>query len=424
MITGSSVTNPMLTQMGRLQVATFDTDIGRPAPGARILVSPSGSPDNVIDEIISNDEGQTDTLELSAPPEELSIVPEERYQPYSTYDLTVELPGYEPVFIEGVQILPNRTAIQNVRMVRQGEAPATQDIPINPHTLWANFPPKTPEEEVKEIPFSQGFVVLPKPVVPEYIVVHTGAPSSGGTNRWIRFPDYIKNVASCEIYATWNDAAIRANILAILSFTLNRIYTEWYRSKGYDFQITNSTSYDQAFSYGRNIFDNISQIVDEMFTTYITRPGIRQPLFSQYCDGRRVSCPNWLSQWGSQELSQQGLNAVSILKHYYGQDIYLMQADRVAGVPQSYPGAPLQTGSTGDAVRTIQEQLNAVSNNFPSIPKVRVDGVFGENTRNAVQTFQRTFNLTADGIVGLGTWYRLSNIYVSVADLAEGVPRG
>ena len=325
--------------------------------------------------------------------------------------------------IEGVQILAGTTALQDVRMAPAAGEGREQSIDIYDHTLWGEFPPKTPEEEVKPLPDAEGFVVLPRPVVPEFIAVHTGVPSSGGQNHWIYFKDYIKNVCSCEIYSTWPESSIRANVLAILSFTLNRVYTEWYRSKGYDFQITNSTSYDQAFTYGRNIFDNISRIVDDIFTTYITRPGIRQPLFTQYCDGRRVTCPNWMTQWGSKELGEQGTPAIDILKHFYGQDIYLVQAERVSGVPRSFPGAPLQVGSAGESVRVIQEQLNAISNNYPLISKVRVDGIFGKNTRLAVETFQRIFNLADDGIEGLATWYRLSNIYVSVTNMASGTPR-
>lgn len=417
--------SPTWTERGRLRVACFNTHVGQPAPGARITVSAAGNPDRVIEQMTTDAVGQSITIDLSAPPAALSLSEaDERYKPYSTYDLSVELPGFDPVRIEGVQILAGETALQDVRMTPvRGSTGQTQSISIYPHTLWGTFPPKTPEEEVKHLPEAEGFVVLPKPVVPEYIVVHTGAPGSSAQNHRILFKDYIKNVASCEIYSTWPDSTIRANVLAILSFTLNRVYTEWYRAKGYDFQITNSTSYDQAFTYGRNIFDNISRIVDDIFTTYITRPGIRQPLFAQYCDGRRVTCPNWMTQWGSKELGEQGAAAIDILKHFYGQDIYLVQAERVAGVPESYPGTPLQVGSTGEAVRTVQEQLNAVAGNYPLIPKVRVDGIFGESTREAAETFQRIFNLSDDGIVGLSTWYKLSNIYTSVTNMASGTPR-
>jgi len=283
-----------------------------------------------------------------------------------------------------------------------------------------DFPPKIPEDEVKPLPESGGFVVLPEPVIPEFVIVHQGVPSDNSAqNVWVPFKDYIKNVASCEIYSTWPDASIRANVLAILSFTLNRVYTEWYRGKGYDFTITNSTAFDQAFTYGRNIFQEIATVVDEIFTTFITRPGIRQPLLTQYCDGSRVQCPNMMSQWGSKNRADEGYDAIGILRYYYGQDIFLMQAEKVSGVPMSYPGTALQTGSTGPSVRMIQEQLNAISNNYPAINKIRVDGVFGEQTRTAVETFQKIFNLPQTGIVDFGTWYQISNIYVAVTKIAE-----
>jgi peptidoglycan hydrolase-like protein with peptidoglycan-binding domain len=263
-------------------------------------------------------------------------------------------------------------------------------------------------------------VVLPEPVVPEYVVVHAGPPDwEGAPEYWIPYSDYIKNVASSEIYATWPEEAIKANVLAINSFTLNRVFTEWYRGKGKSFTITNSTSYDHYFVYGRNIFDEISRVVDDLFTTYITRPGIRQPLLAQYCDGRKVSCPDWMTQWGSKDLAEQGYAAIDILKHFYGYEIYLSEAKQVQGVPSSYPGSALRTGSEGNDVRTIQEQLNAVAKKYPAIPKQRVDGVFGETTRKAVETFQRVFHLTADGVVGRSTWYKLSNVYVAVTRMAE-----
>ena len=264
-------------------------------------------------------------------------------------------------------------------------------------------------------------MVLPEVVIPEFIVVHAGRPTDASApNYYVPFKDYIKNVACCEIYANWPEETLKANIWAIISLTLNRVYTEWYRGQGFNFTITNSTAFDQAFTYGRNIFDEISNVVDNIFNSYITRPGIRQPLFTQYNDGKRVNNPGWLSQWGSKYLGDQGRDAVSILKNYYGPNIYLENANKVAGVPSSYAGTPLQTGSVGPDVRTIQEQLNAISNNYPAIPKVRVDGIFGPETRNAVIEFQKIFNMPQTGIVDFATWYRISFIYVAVAGLATG----
>lgn len=409
-----------ITDQGRLQVSAFATDVAKPAQNANVVIT-STVTNQVVDELQTDTSGQSAIIDLTAPPVDFSLEPESQVRPYSEYDVSVNLEGYEPVNLTGVQILPNVTALQNVNLrpiVRDEVQP--NDIYIQAHTLWGDFPPKIPEDEVKPLPESGGFVVLPEPVIPEFVVVHLGVPSdTSAQNVWVPFKDYIKNVASSEIYSTWPDASIRANILAILSFTLNRVYTEWYRGKGYDFTITNSTAFDQAFNYGRNIFQEIATVVDEMFTTFITRPGIRQPLLTQYCDGSRVQCPNMMSQWGSKTLGDQGYDAIGILRYYYGQDIFLMQAEKVSGVPMSYPGTTLQTGSTGPSVRMIQEQLNAISNNYPAINKIRVDGVFGEQTRTAVETFQKIFKLPQTGIVDFGTWYQISNIYVAVTKIAE-----
>lgn len=233
------------------------------------------------------------------------------------------------------------------------------------------------------------------------------------------YKDYIKNVASSEIYSTWDEAAIRANVLAIQSFVLNRVFTEWYRNKGYNFTITNSTRYDQAFNYGRTIYEDISIIVDEMFTNYIKREGEIQPLFAQYCDGRNVVCPNWLSQWGSAALAEQGYSAMDILRYYYGDDIYLEQAESVSGVPVSFPGENLTIGSRGNDVRTIQSQLNTISRTYSAIPRLAVDGIYGEATVESVKAFQNIFNMPQTGIVDLATWYQISQIYVALEKLAE-----
>ncbi|HAN20161.1 MAG: peptidoglycan-binding protein [Clostridiales bacterium GWF2_36_10] len=408
--------------LGRLITGVYAIDVGKPVPMAtvRITSSNANGEERVIDELITDVSGQTPVINLPTPPVEFSQRPDEP-MPYSLYNIYVVMEGYQPVKVENAQILPNSTAVQNVRLrpVANG-FPQAQDIYIEAHTLYGIYPPKIPEEPVKPLPPSLGFVVLPNPVVPEFVIVHEGVPTdTTARNLYIPFRDYIKNVASCEIYSTWPRETIRANVLAILSFTLNRVYTEWYRGKGFDFTITNTTSFDQAFVYQRNIYNEIAVIVDELFTTFITKPDIRQPLFTQYCDGSRTTCPDWLSQWGSKNLGERGFSAINILKQYYGQDIFLMQAKKVAGVPVSYPGSPLQVGSTGAAVRTIQQQLNAISNNYPAIPKLAVDGVFGVKTRAAVQKFQQIFGLPETGIVDFATWYEISNIFVAVTKLAE-----
>ncbi|MGI6751944.1 MAG: peptidoglycan-binding protein [Anaerovoracaceae bacterium] len=408
-----------LNDFGRLQVGTFALNIGSPIDNALITVTRTGGEQVVLEEMISDSSGRSAVIELEAPPIEFSLSPDEP-KPYSEYDVKVSVEGFRETLIEGVQILPNTTAVQDIMLSPMlGPDMPPEDIEIDPHTLWGVFPPKVPEDEIKPLPPAQKFVVLPDPVIPEFIVVHDGLPSDvNAPNYWIPFQDYIKNVACCEIYATWPDSTIRANVLAILSFTLNRVYTEWYRSKGYNFTITSTTSLDHAFSYGRNIYDRISMIVDEIFTTFITRPGARQPLLTQYCDGRRSTCPGWMTQWGSMDLGSQGFDALTILRSFYGHDIFLMQANKVAGVPISFPGSNLQLGSTGQAVSTIQEQLNEISNVYTAIQKLRVDGIFGVATRIAVETFQSIFNLPPSGIVDFATWYRISNVYIAVSGLA------
>lgn len=262
------------------------------------------------------------------------------------------------------------------------------------------------------------------PVIPEYITVHLGPPGSNARNVQVPFADYIKNVASSEIYPTWPENAIRANIYAQITFALNRIYTEWYRSKGYDFDITNSTQYDQAFNYNREIFENISEIVDDIFNDYIVRQGYIEPLFSQFCNGTTVQCAG-LSQWGTVPLAEQGYTPYEILQHYYGDDINIVFNAPVQNVPESFNGVPLRFGSAGNDVKIIQGQLNRIAKNFPAIPKIpRVDGVFGTDTENAVRKFQEIFNMPVDGVIGKRTWYRIKNLYINVKQLGELTSEG
>lgn len=264
------------------------------------------------------------------------------------------------------------------------------------------------------------------PFIPETITVHLGAPDAPAQNVTVPFADYIKNVASSEIYPTWSENAIRANILAQISFALNRIYTEYYRSRGYDFDITNSTAIDQSFVRGRDIFDNISRITDEIFNNYIVRQGSAEPLFALYCDGTTVQCEG-LSQWGSELLGREGRTPYEILTHYYGSDINIVNDAPIKGPTESYPGVPLRRGSSGNEVIFIQRRLNRIAQNYPAIPRINPEsGVFGENTEAAVKEFQRIFSLTQDGIVGRATWYKIQQIYAgvkSLSDLAsEGIP--
>ena len=256
------------------------------------------------------------------------------------------------------------------------------------------------------------------PYVPQYITVHLGAPNSNAPNVTLPFVDYVKNVASSEIYPTWDDSALRANILAIVSFALNRVYTEFYRSRGYDFEITNSTAFDQAFVNGRSYFENISALVDSLFNDYLRRPGFVEPLAAKFCNGTTVTCDG-LSQWGSQNLARQGFTSDQILESYYG-DVEIVPDAPIRGITSSYPGTPLRRGSSGPSVVVLQVELNRISQNYPAIPKIpAVDGIFGSRTEAAVIAFQQIFGLTPDGIVGPGTWYELVRLYTAVTDLSE-----
>ncbi len=257
------------------------------------------------------------------------------------------------------------------------------------------------------------------PYIPEYITVHLGAPSAQAENVTIPFQQYIENVASSEIYPTWPANAIRANVYAQVSFALNRIYTEYYRSRGYDFDITNNTAYDQAFVNGREIFENVREIVGDIFNNYLRRSGSVEPLFAQYCNGTTVTC-NGLSQWGTVTLANQGMTPFEILKYYFGDDIEIVRNTPIRGSTPTYPNIPLRLGSTGNDVRTIQIRLNRISNNYPSIPKiVLADGIFSTDTEAAVLEFQKIFNLTEDGVVGKSTWYAIQRIYNAVKRITE-----
>jgi len=256
------------------------------------------------------------------------------------------------------------------------------------------------------------------PYVPQRITVHLGTPSSNAANVTVSFSDYVKNVASSEIYPTWDESALRANILAIVSFALNRVYTEFYRSRGYDFEITNSTAYDQAFVHGRSFFENVSRLVDELFNDYIRRPGFLEPLAAKFCNGTTVTCEG-LSQWGSQNLAQQGYTSDQILRSYYGNIETVVNAP-IRGITSSYPGSPLRQGSTGPSVVVLQVALNRISQNYPAIPKISAaDGIFGSRTEAAVVAFQKIFGLSPDGIVGPATWYEIVRLYTAVTSLSE-----
>ncbi len=416
--TTSANTQTEDTAVGRLQI-NVTANLGLiPIENAAITISFTGEPDSAIETLQTDSSGQTDTVNLETPPLQYSLTPNSP-MPYAEYTVSVTAPGYEPVIVSGVEILPDVTAIQNIEMTPTETAQEGEEIIAIPdHTLYGDYPPKIPEDEIKPMDES-GEIVLSRVVIPEYIIVHDGVPSdSAAPNYYVRYRDYIKNVVSSEIYATWPESAIYANTLAIMSFTLNRVYTEWYRNQGYNFTITSSTAYDQKWIRGRNIYANIDRLVDSIFANFLSRPGVRQPIFTSYCDGRNVTC-NGLSQWGSKYLGDEGYSPIQIIRYYYGSDMYINTAVAVSGVPSSWPGYNLGIGASGDKVLQIQQQLNRIAQNYPAIPRIAADGIYGRNTANAVRTFQRIFNLPQSGIVDYPTWYKISEIYVGVSRIAE-----
>lgn len=412
--------NQDFPDIGTLQVNVFSQNNYNPITNATVTIQNTiPQADGTSEQLNTDSSGQTETVSLRTPPLEYSLTPESS-MPYSEYTITVSAPGYETTVLTGAQILPDVKAIQDIRLV---PLPGTeeiqeQDIDIDPHTLYAEYPPKIPEAEIKTVA-DTGEIILSQVVIPEYIIVHDGLPDDNSApNYYVTYKDYIKNVACSEVYATWPESTLYANILTIMSFTLNRVYTEWYRNRFKNFTITSSTAYDQKWIYGRNIYSNIDYLVDSVFANYLSRPGIRQPILASYCDGVRVTCSG-LSQWGSKNLGEEGYDAIDILRYYYGNDIYINTTQAISGVPSSFPGYDLTVGSSGQKVYQLQEQLARISRNFPAIPRINADGIYGERTAEAVRTFQSIFDLPPTGITDYPTWYTISDIYVGVTRIAE-----
>ena len=407
---------------GNLNVIVTGTDSYSPLSSATIEIANTGEPNRILESGNTDRNGQTGNIELSAPPREYSMEPTDN-QPYSEYNVKISAPGYQEGLVSGVQIFSGENGLQSIVLQPSEQTPdyVYNPIVIGGHTLWEYYPPKIAEPEIKPLSES-GEIVLSRVVVPETIVVHDGVPGdSTATDYYVPYIDYIKNVACCEIYSTWPESTIEANILAIMSFTLNRVYTEWYRNKGYNFTITSSTAYDHKWIYGKTIYENISQIADRLYNRYLARPNVKQPILTQYCDGKRVSCPNWMTQWGSKALGDDGFSAIDIIHYYYGSDMYVNEAEIVSGIPSSYPGYDLTIGSSGEPVITIQEQLNRIAQNYPAIPTVTVDGIYGSATAESVRAFQSIFNLPVSGIVDFPTWYKISQIYVGVSKIGENI---
>ena len=407
---------------GYLQVDVVSDANSFPVQDADIVIARTEEPDEIIEETRTNSSGQTENLPLNAPPVELSLSPEETERPYAEYTIRITAPGFEPFVVSGTEVLADVTAIQGIRLRPLSNASAGEQIEtvtIPDHTLYGDYLPKIAESEIKPV-VETGEIVLSRVVVPQTVVVHDGVPTNtSAANYYVPYRDYIKNVASSEIYATWPRSAIVANVLAIMSFTLNRVYTEWYRNQGYDFTITSSTAYDHKWIYGRIIFESISVVVDDIFDNYLSRPGVKQPILTQYCDGRKVRCPGWMTQWGSCELGEAGYSPIEILRNFYGDDMYINTAEQISGIPASWPGYDLKIGATGDKVRQLQEQLDAISSVYTAIPDISPDGIYGPATAEAVRKFQSIFGLPQTGVVDFATWYKISHIYVGITRIAE-----
>lgn len=403
---------------GYLIFKVYADNIAQPVENAVVVIMSADGTVTTKTNVI----GETEPIAISCPDKDLSLNYETEIKPYAVCDARIERQGLTPMVIQHMQIFDGVTSEQDVIMDSEPEQnPPLVDVSIPEHTLWGDFPPKIVVDPDSQIPETMP-IVLPTVRVPEYIVVHDGLPTNtSARNYLVPYADYIKNVASSEIYPTWPYECLKANIFAICSLTMSRVFTEWYYSKGFNFTITSSTQYDQKFIPGRNIFDSISAVVDQVFNYYIKIGKYDYPFFSQYNDGIRVNNPGWLSQWGSKSLADKGYKALDILKYYYGNDIVLKTAPEVAGIPTSYPGYDLKLGVCGLPVQKIQAELNVIRSSFPLIPIITsVDGKFGAGTQKAVTEFQKVFNLPATGVVDFTTWYKISYIYIAVAKMLEG----
>lgn len=403
---------------GKMRINVYDKQQGTPLADARISLAYTGNPERIINEITTDSEGAVNLDDLLTPPVEYSMELGEN-QPFSEYTIEVNADGYEEINISGIDVFSGETSIQNVYLNEDNREIPENNIVIPVNTLYGSYPAKIPETEIKPVRQS-GEIVLSRVVIPETIVVHDGVPTdSTALDYYVRYKDYIKNVASSEIYSTWPRQTLEANILAIMSFTLNRVYTEWYRNQNYNFTITSSTAFDHKWVNGRNIFESISQVVDEIFDNYLSRPNVKQPILTQYCDGKKSSCPDWMTQWGSKYLGDQGYSSIDILRYYYGDNMYINTAEQIQGIPSSWPGADLDIGSSGQKVRQLQEQLNLIGDYYTAIPALTVDGIYGERTAEAVRQFQRINNMPQTGVVDFPTWYRISDRYVRLSGIAE-----
>ena len=402
---------------GTLRIQTFAARQSAPMEGVTVAVQGDGFTLHCITDAT----GSAADIPVEAPACTLSLDEDNTIRPYAVVSLTAAKSGYRTVRIEGIQIFAGQITLAQPAMIpvtEEGKDIPDAPIVIPPHPLFAGSGGSGAQPVENCVPR-----VLDKVIIPKNITVHLGKPAASARNVTVSFRDYIANVASSEVYPTWPEQALRANIHCQISLALNRIYTEWYPSKGYTFNITNSTSYDQYYVHGRTVFDVMVKITDDIFNTYLRKRGTVNPYYSEYCDGKSVTCPG-LKQWGTVTLANQGRTALQILRYYYGSDIEIVRTNNIQSIPQSYPGSPLRQGDSGTAVFTLQRQLNRITKDYPFLGKLTVDGVFGAKMTATVKAFQKQFNLTADGVVGRQTWYKISYIYVSVKDLAELTSEG
>ena len=402
---------------GTLRIQTFAARQSAPMEGVTVAVQGDGFTLHCITDVT----GSAADIPVEAPACTLSLDESNTIRPYAVVSLTAAKSGYRTVRIEGIQIFAGQITLAQPAMIpvtEEGKDIPDAPIVIPPHPLFAGSGGSGAQPVENCTPR-----VLDKVIIPKNITVHLGKPAASARNVTVSFRDYIANVASSEVYPTWPEQALRANIHCQISLALNRIYTEWYPSKGYTFNITNSTSYDQYYVHGRTVFDVMVRITDDIFNTYLRKRGTVNPYYSEYCDGKSVTCPG-LKQWGTVTLANQGRTALQILRYYYGSDIEIVRTSNIQSIPQSYPGSPLRQGDSGTAVFTLQRQLNRITKDYPFLGKLTVDGVFGAKMTATVKAFQKQFNLTADGVVGRQTWYKISYIYVSVKDLAELTSEG
>ena len=400
---------------GILRIQTFAARESAPMPGVTVQVTGDGFTTSRV----TDNGGSVADIQIEAPACSYSLDPNNTtVRPYAVCDLVAEKAGYRTVKIEGIQIFSGQVTLAPLEMIPADARVAEPDEPvvIPPHPLFAGGGGSGPAPAADPR-------VLPAVVIPKRITVHLGTPSSSAKNVTVSFRDYIANVASSEVYPTWPEQALRANIHCQISLALNRIYTEWYPSRGYNFNITNSTSYDQYYVHGRTVFDVMVNLTDDIFNTYVRKVGTVNPYYTEYCDGKSVSCPG-LKQWGTVTLAEQGRNALSILKYYYGSNIEVVRTSNIASIPESYPGSPVRRGDRGPSVFTLQRQLNRITKDYPFLGLLNVDGIFGSQMEATVKRFQQQFNLSADGVVGRQTWYKISYIYVAVKDLAELTSEG